>query len=64
MQFWDKKLDKNLQRDRRVQRELQAKGWRTLVVWECQTREEGALSAQIREFFAAASAHEEADTHR
>lgn len=33
-QFWEEKLQANKARDRRVNRELRAKGWRVLRIWE------------------------------
>ena len=35
-EFWDRKLDANLARDRRNLRELALAGWSVLVVWECE----------------------------
>lgn len=32
--FWSSKLDANKARDRKVNRELRAKGWRVLRIWE------------------------------
>lgn len=32
--FWSTKLDANKARDRKVNRELRAKGWRVLRIWE------------------------------
>lgn len=36
--FWLEKFAGNVARDRRVRRRLRAKGWKSLVVWECQVR--------------------------
>lgn len=36
--YWNAKLDRNVERDRRVCRELRAAGWRVVVVWECEAR--------------------------
>ncbi len=33
--FWQEKFDRNVARDARVTSELQARGWRVLVAWEC-----------------------------
>ncbi|WP_417721981.1 very short patch repair endonuclease [Salipiger sp.] len=33
--FWQEKFAANVARDRRVQAELIARGWRVAVVWEC-----------------------------
>jgi len=45
--FWATKLDRNVQRDRRVARELRRLGWCVVVVWECQTRDLNRLSARL-----------------
>jgi DNA mismatch endonuclease (patch repair protein) len=36
--FWTKKFQANRARDRRVRDELEARGWRTLTIWECASR--------------------------
>lgn len=37
-EFWQEKISANKIRDFRQLDELHAKGWRTIVVWECTTR--------------------------
>lgn len=34
--YWKAKLLRNVERDKRVGRELRALGWKTLTLWECQ----------------------------
>lgn len=34
--FWTKKFAENMERDRRTERELDERGWRVMVVWECE----------------------------
>lgn len=34
-QFWHEKIEKNILRDKRVLAELEALGWKTLTLWEC-----------------------------
>ena len=34
-EFWSGKIERNVQRDRLVQEQLRASGWRSLIVWEC-----------------------------
>jgi len=36
--FWDEKLEGNRQRDERNISQLQAYGWRVIVVWECELK--------------------------
>ena len=38
VEFWTAKLSRNKERDRRQRRELEAMGWRVIVVWECELR--------------------------
>lgn len=35
-EFWDRKLDRNLARDRRSQEDLAKAGYRVFVLWECE----------------------------
>jgi DNA mismatch endonuclease (patch repair protein) len=48
--FWNKKLDGNIKRDRRFRRALLLKGWRILVVWQCETREPDRLLRKLEKF--------------
>jgi len=36
---WEAKLARNVERDRRNERELRKLGWQVVTVWECQVRE-------------------------
>lgn len=36
--YWNKKLDRNVSRDRRNIRECRRMGWRPVVVWACQMK--------------------------
>jgi DNA mismatch endonuclease (patch repair protein) len=46
--FWLEKFRQNVERDARQQAELRAAGWSVLVVWECELRQIGELSARLR----------------
>jgi len=48
--FWVKKPDRNIQRDRENLQALLESGWRVLVVWECQANEE-RLRGELERFF-------------
>jgi DNA mismatch endonuclease, patch repair protein len=43
--YWAAKVADNRARDRRQQRALQALGWTVEVIWECESADEGKLSA-------------------
>ncbi len=36
--FWQLKIDRNRERDQRVQKQLAAMGWHCITVWECQLK--------------------------
>ena len=48
--FWAEKLERNRARDEDVATELGRLGWRSLVVWECQTLKEELLCKRLRRF--------------
>ena len=41
-EFWTKKIETNRKRDIRKINDLQALGWKVIVVWECQLKKEKA----------------------
>lgn len=48
--YWLPKLERNVARDRASTAALEALGWRVLVLWECELRDDSALDARIRTF--------------
>lgn len=51
-EFWDQKLSRNVERDKRNLRDLERLGWQVLTVWECETRKPDVLRRKIEEFMA------------
>jgi len=49
--FWTNKLDNNLQRDKKKLRELKSLGWKYLIIWQCQIKNNEHLKIKIRRFF-------------
>lgn len=45
--FWQPKFRSILERDRRVQQELEHLGWRVEVIWECETKDASALEKRL-----------------
>jgi DNA mismatch endonuclease (patch repair protein) len=41
--FWREKFEANVERDRRVQRQLRKSGWKVVVIWECEIGSENKL---------------------
>jgi DNA mismatch endonuclease (patch repair protein) len=50
LDYWLPKLERTRERDAAVQRQLRQLGWRTLVVWECETAKAAALGRRICRF--------------
>lgn len=50
IEFWASKLDANRRRDDKHRRSLRSKGWKVLIVWECQLKDTAALQHRISEF--------------
>lgn len=47
--YWAEKFHANVERDTRVTSELEASGWRVVVVWECETKDASSLRQILRE---------------
>ena len=48
--FWEQKFSTNRKRDTDVLRKLHGLGWKTLVVWECETEKPKKLFSKIHRF--------------
>lgn len=48
--FWQKKIAGNQARDRQTRRELSKLGWRVLVLWQCQLKNEAVLRRRLLRF--------------
>ena len=48
--YWFPKLDRNVARDKKHISELYSLGWNILVIWECETNDEAALSEKLCRF--------------
>lgn len=46
-EFWIPKLQRNRERDMQVQEEAREAGWEYLVIWECETKDRGALADKL-----------------
>lgn len=51
-QFWNKKIDKNIERDKMTSNELENLGWRVLTVWQCELKKsnQDTLLLRIKSF--------------
>ncbi len=48
--FWTDKFDRNVVRDRANMMDLDALGWETMIVWECETTDIEALGPRLTQF--------------
>jgi DNA mismatch endonuclease, patch repair protein len=48
--YWRTKIESNLKRDARQIEALSAAGWRSLIVWECETNDLRILAKRLRGF--------------
>lgn len=42
-EFWQRKFDRNIERDRKTEKRLAELGWNLVVVWECELKNAGFL---------------------
>jgi len=55
-EYWIPKLERNVERDAEHQKSLRSKGWKVLVVWECETNDVKKLSRKLDRFLSDKSA--------
>lgn len=46
--FWQKKFDGNVERDKKKRIELKQLGWNVIVIWECETKKLQLLQNKIK----------------
>lgn len=63
-EFWGPKLDRNKVRDRESEIALRSRGWDVLTVWQCETRDRGALATRLAEFLQGERTKNPIDTSR
>ena len=51
-EFWNAKLDRNVERDKEVQTALRQRGWDILIIWECDLKIRENLIKMLRKFMA------------
>ena len=49
-QFWETKFEGNVARDKRNELALSNLGWKTMVIWECETTDHEAVATRIVSF--------------
>jgi DNA mismatch endonuclease, patch repair protein len=51
VEFWKQKFKKNVARDKQVRKELEQRGWRVVIIWECETCDNDGLRAKLKGVF-------------
>lgn len=55
--FWERKFSENTARDKRNVLALRKLGWKILIVWECELRDEKTLIKKLKRFLDRRSCH-------
>jgi DNA mismatch endonuclease (patch repair protein) len=50
-EFWQRKFQRNVERDRRACEQLERQGWRTVVIWECEAEKPARLDSILSAAF-------------
>jgi len=50
VKFWNKKIDGNIERDKKNIKSLEYLGWKTLIIWTCEIKNEDALKHKLISF--------------
>lgn len=48
--FWEAKFECNVARDKEAIAALEADGWRTAIIWECETKRPDGIPGRLRSF--------------
>ncbi len=46
--YWIPKLERNAERDKINKRELNRLGWNVITIWECETKDSGKITAELK----------------
>lgn len=52
LDFWEVKFAKNVARDQAAVTTLHGRGWKTLVIWECETKSDAHIQQALRDAIA------------
>lgn len=50
VEFWTKKFEANVRRDEIVKKQLSDLGWKSLTIWECETKSNETIEHLLRGF--------------
>lgn len=47
IEFWNEKLDRNMERDKQTEAKLKSSDWNILIVWDCEIRDKELLIEKL-----------------
>lgn len=47
-EFWEKKFERNIQRDRETVKSLKKDGWKVFIIWECEVNRPSKINRLIK----------------
>lgn len=50
VEFWTNKFEANVRRDKTVEKQLSDMGWKSLTIWECETKSSETIEHLLRGF--------------
>ncbi|MBW2568909.1 MAG: DNA mismatch endonuclease Vsr [Deltaproteobacteria bacterium] len=50
LEFWGTKFKSNVERDRKVKKQLKEKNWRVLVIWECELSNIESIIKKLKDY--------------
>ncbi len=46
-EFWEKKIDRNKERDKQNKKQLEVLGWKVIVIWQCELKNHAAANERL-----------------
>lgn len=47
-EYWHKKLERNIEKQKSILRELKRDNWKSIIVWECQVKQADSLTRRLK----------------
>jgi DNA mismatch endonuclease (patch repair protein) len=49
-EFWETKFKSNVERDNKVRKQLEEKGWKNLIIWECELLDIESVKNKLKDY--------------
>jgi len=50
VEYWRNKIKRNIERDRKIRKELKSAGWSIITIWECEIKDQVKLLTRLFDF--------------